>query len=235
MNFIKGTSPVLIVSDNDDKEEQYTLLDRPRSIHNSPINYVTLNETPRIPHRIQTRDDSIVFSDNFNTERILGQSLEQALLGDHYVDYNKKIVLGNQPFESDDTIYIEYNNDYRLHKAVMKYFRKKTYDKWLFNKLGSILGYIKINNSGDVSLIEDISNFDEDAYMKDNRYTNDMKVDFIKRNFLTYEFMYKILKSIVKESNYYWQNLYDEDRLVRRVIGKELVRKIKKRIYGSHK
>ena len=140
-------------------------------------------------------------------------------------------ILNDKPFVTDNTVYIQYTNDHRLHKAVLKFFKKKFYKNWIHDKLGYILGYFTKNKDDNIVLISNMDEYDEDAYMKDNRYTNDMKVDFLKRNFLNYEFMFKYISEYVRETNIPWASLYDDEKSIRTMLGKEMQRKLKKRIY----
>ena len=120
-------------------------------------------------------------------------------------------------------IYENLNADPRIHKRMVKYIRFKALDNWLADDISEVLGYLKING-GKVSVIKKMSEFNE------SDRNIEYKINFIERNILTHEMVYKIASRFVLETNTNWYDIPKYDYHLKRIVKKALRKKFEKLI-----
>lgn len=115
-----------------------------------------------------------------------------------------------------------------VQSKMVKYFRFKFLDKWLFGKSKHILGYLKYSGS-DVSLVSDIDHLDD--YRKNTQDIVEKKIAYIEDKLLSSDDVYHILKKFVDHTEASWCNLKDDYVFfVREALEKSLEKKIKRMI-----
>ena len=113
--------------------------------------------------------------------------------------------------------YSQLNNDEKFQKEVIKYFRDEILNDWLFDELKSLLGYFKVND-GKVSLIDSLDNNDN-SNNDDSVKNINLKIEFIKENFLTKKIIKHVIKKFIKENNVNWYDLkHSKKKLVRKFL-----------------
>lgn len=126
-------------------------------------------------------------------------------------------------------INLDLNRDPRVHKQVVKYFRYKTLDKWLYEDMSDILGYFKVDNRG-VHLIDDMTEYREDAARTDSPEVIEQKINYIEKYFLTEDTMKRILKKFVMGTGIKWYDLHKNEFFVKEDIKLQLKKILKETI-----
>jgi hypothetical protein len=101
-------------------------------------------------------------------------------------------------------VYDNLNKDPKAIDMVVKYFWKKTLDKWLLGDLKEVLGYIRINN-GEAELIKKISDINKSVKESDN-ITN-KKIDYLGEHIITKKLILKALARYIDGNNVNWYDL----------------------------
>ena len=120
------------------------------------------------------------------------------------------------------------NADVNVHKQVTKFFYYLTLDKWLLSDMINILGFF-VHDGKNVSIINNISDYREDAASKDSKEVIEKKVEYIEKYILTEDTMHRILNKLtkdVKEIN--WYDMHKNKYIVKDYIHKKLRRILKR-------
>jgi hypothetical protein len=126
--------------------------------------------------------------------------------------------------------YYNLNADPRIHKKLAKYFYFKTKDDWLKNDLNDLLGYVVIKNNT-VQLISKLSEYDKNIADKESSDIIEKKITFlVDKKYLSQRDMLRILIVFIDETNSEWITLPDKPHYIKKVVRKEIARKIKKDI-----
>lgn len=139
------------------------------------------------------------------------------------------VIPGSIPLPS----YLDLNKDPRVHKQVVKYYRYKTLDKWLYNDMIDILGYFYVDDKG-VHLINNLSEYREDAAATDSEQTIERKIEYIEKYFLTEDTMYRILTKLVTGASINWYDLHKNEFFVKEDIKLQLKNILKKTIMDRY-
>lgn len=113
------------------------------------------------------------------------------------------------------------NKDPRVQKQVVKYFRLKVLEKWIYKDMISLLGYIKVDNTG-ASIINDMADYREDASSRDSPNDIDKKVHYIGKYVLTEDTMYRILRKFIRGTGANWYDLHKNEFFVKSDIKSQL-------------
>jgi hypothetical protein len=104
------------------------------------------------------------------------------------------------------TAYENLNADSRIHNQLVKYFKYKVLDKWIYHDkdMKKLLGYLRVSN-GKAFLVKNKNDFK----YNENESMDDInaKIRFIENNVLTNSLVFKILKRFVHETNTNWYEL----------------------------
>jgi hypothetical protein len=117
---------------------------------------------------------------------------------------------------------LDLNNDPDIHRRVVKHFMYKTLDDWL-QKGGPMYDIIKkckiVGNK--VSFGKEQTNVSQDVF---NRL-----IIYFEDNVVTYDFVKKILKTIVKETDVTWVNLFKKEHegLIKELLKKSIMIKMR--------
>lgn len=121
---------------------------------------------------------------------------------------------------------LDLNRDHKLHEMMTKFFYYKTLDKWLKKEkdMLELLNYLKVTN-GNVELT---SPSEQSTANNDNQQTIDTKVDFIEKNVLSKDDVYRILKKFIRETSTNWYDLEEKGTyFVKEIIKKFIKSKFK--------
>lgn len=113
------------------------------------------------------------------------------------------------------------NKDPRIHRQVVKYYRYKTLDKWLYSDMVDLLGYFRVDENG-VHLINNLSEYREDAAARDNPEVIEQKINYIEKYILTEDTMYRILRKLVRGATINWYDLHKNEFFVKEDIKSQL-------------
>lgn len=147
----------------------------------------------------------------------------------------------NRPITSVEVTYptisylphsLDLNYDYNTKEDISKYFRFKTLDKWLHDKLLFLLNFLTVSG-GKVDLISKLESYKEDTVDKDSDETIEKKVKFIEKYFLRLEDVMNILDKLHTEYGINWFDLHKHEGIVRDRIAHWLKKKFKKAIVGK--
>jgi len=121
-------------------------------------------------------------------------------------------------------VYDNLNKDPKAIDMVVKYFWKKTLDKWLHGDLKEVLGYLRINNDK-VELIKRISDVNKSVNENDN-ITN-KKIDYLSEHIITKKLILKALARYIENSNVNWYDLPKRTRGPKEEIYRVIMAEIK--------
>lgn len=144
------------------------------------------------------------------------------------IPYHMNIDLTNAP--SLIPYYEDLNYNPRVINRTTKYFYYKILDKWLYDDMKYILGYLKVNKDGKVSFVDKVKDFNEDAYLKDTTDEIKKKIKFIEDNVLTQTGVRNTLIRYSKDTNVNVYDLFKVEKFVRHVLASHLISVLKKMI-----
>lgn len=117
--------------------------------------------------------------------------------------------------------YDNLNKDPKAINMVVKYFWKKTLEKWLYGEFKEILAYLTINNDK-VELVKKISNNDKN----ESQDIINKKIDYLAENIITKKLILKALARYVDDNNVNWYDLpkktHGPKEEIKRVITAEI-------------
>jgi len=117
----------------------------------------------------------------------------------------------------------DYNlNQYaNVQKQIVKYFRRKTLEHWLYGEdMADILNYLKVDSHG-VHLIDNLSQYNKNSTMESQEIKEE-KIDFIGQYILTGKVLSKILKNFIHGTGINWLELYKNELFVKEYIKERL-------------
>ena len=112
------------------------------------------------------------------------------------------------------------NRDERVHKQVVKYFRYKILDKWLYDEMKELLNFLVVDNTG-VHLIKDMSEY---KVREDSEENIERKIEYIEKYFLTKDTVNRLLRKFVKGTNTNWYDLHKNQKFVMEDLKNQLKR-----------
>jgi len=119
--------------------------------------------------------------------------------------------------------YQSLDNDVQLRKRMAKKFYHRTI-RWLLTDMVDVLSYLTINKSGAVSLIKKDGVKHETHNVNENR----KKVEWLQDEFLTKNFMGKMLTKYIRTHHSNWYSLEVEARMVKMDIENQLKRLLRR-------
>jgi len=136
-----------------------------------------------------------------------------------YVNYNPYNL--TSPLTSG--YYTDLNNDKTVIKTIVKYFYYKIIDKWLYNDLLPLLGFITIID-GKPKLIKNLNDYKIDKNSISDSI--DAKIDYIENILITKNMVKHVLKKIVQKENVKWYNLYKYENQIKQKFYKYIKSKL---------
>lgn len=112
---------------------------------------------------------------------------------------------------------LDLNRRSDVHQQVSRFFRFKTLDKWIYEDMIDLLGYFRVDDRG-VHLIDNLSEYREDAAARDDPQVIEEKIKYIEKYFLTTDTMYRILKKLVRGTGINWYDLHKNEFFVKEAI-----------------
>jgi hypothetical protein len=123
--------------------------------------------------------------------------------------------------------YENLNTNSDIINKVVNYFYKKIIQKWLYNDMSKLLGYLQINNDK-VVFIDKMEQYNSN--ISDSSENKRKKINFLVNFLLTKELVHKYLKKYVSEHNTQFINLRSNKNKVRKFLYKRLNNKFQKTI-----
>lgn len=123
--------------------------------------------------------------------------------------------------------YQNLNADPRIHARVVNHFYYKTLEKWLYNSLKNILGYLVIKD-GKVNVISKSSDYKKEV--KDSKSDMDKKINYIEKYVFSKKDLKTIFSKFVMETGIPWYDIYKHTYYVKKVIKNALKRKFRNAI-----
>lgn len=112
-----------------------------------------------------------------------------------------------------------------IKDKITKIIYYKTLDKWLYDDLIDVLGYLKVS-AGKVELIKNVN----DKNMSKDENINETKIKFIEENLLSRDEVHVLLRKFVKGTNISWCEIPKNEFFVKETIEKYLKHKMEKMI-----
>jgi len=115
---------------------------------------------------------------------------------------------------------LDLNNDMDIHRRFTKYFMYKALDKWL-QKGGSLFDITKKCKLSGNNLMygREQSGMSQD--------TIDKLLIYLENYVVTYDFVKRVLKMIVKEAKINWYDFHKHEDLVKELLKKSIIVKLK--------
>jgi hypothetical protein len=127
--------------------------------------------------------------------------------------------------------YENLNADPELHERMVHHFLYyKLFGEYLYDELGGLLGYLKVDKNGNVHLIKSLKDYKEDAIDSDSDKDIEKKIEFIKDKVMKEKDMMFLLDNFVKETGINWYDLPHKEHKVMKQIGRYLNKKLRKLI-----
>lgn len=140
-------------------------------------------------------------------------------IGD-YVTYPRPLFLPS---------YLDLNNNPRVHKQQIIYFKYLTLDKFMNKNMSFIYGYFKVEGDN-VKLISDLSNFNPNAFHTDSKEDLRKKKRYIEKEYVTNKTISHILHKFIEGTGHNWYDLHKSEYYVEDAIKNSLERLLKKEI-----
>lgn len=122
----------------------------------------------------------------------------------------------NNPLNVVTGYYPDLDKDPSVHKTLTKYYYYKFLDKWLYNDLRSLLGYIKVDN-GKGKIINSMSDYNVNSVTNDTAENLDIRVNLMEK-LISRDFIKSILRRIVEKHNIHWYHLNkNEDVIIKKL------------------
>jgi len=112
---------------------------------------------------------------------------------------------------------LDYDEDIR--DKLIRFFFYKTLDKWLYDDMSDILGYLEISGNRVTPTGKMVSQKESDA-------STEQKIKFIETYVLTKRSVRKLLTKFVDETSTRWAQLYKNESFVKEVIHSYLKKKL---------
>ena len=138
-------------------------------------------------------------NDNFSLSYPLIYSTKDLNTKSTVIGYNNNLYMikGSYP---------KLNNDETFKKEVLKYYRNKFINDWIYSDAKPLLNYFKIVD-GKVKFIEGLQEYDTDAYKTDSIENFELKVQYLKDEILTKSLIKHIIKNFVEKNGINWYDL----------------------------
>jgi hypothetical protein len=127
------------------------------------------------------------------------------------------------------TLYENLSADPAIQKRLAKYYYYKILDNYLFDDLIDLLAFFNVKD-GKVQLITSTKEYNPDNIDKDTEKNIKLKIEYIEKNILTKNSVFKFLKKYVNKTGTRWVDLPKNEFFLIEAIGKYLKKKIKKMI-----
>ena len=111
------------------------------------------------------------------------------------------------------SVYENLNADVRIHHRMVKFFKYKMLDDWIYNDSSDILGYLKMSGSK-VMLISRMSEYKKPT----NNNDFEKKKSYLESEILSSGFTYKMLRQFVHTTNTNWYDLPKNEDFVRKAM-----------------
>jgi hypothetical protein len=121
--------------------------------------------------------------------------------------------------------YRDLNSDPKMKKKITKYFLTLVLDKWLRKDMNQILNYLQIDSAGNVDFVKNLGSIN--TATKDSSRDADVKVRFLERYLINYEFINKMLLRYMRENGVLWVNLPAHKHEIKRFLMRKIIKKIK--------
>lgn len=118
------------------------------------------------------------------------------------------------------------NDNYAAQKQMTRYLQYRILDKYLFENLSYLLKFFRVDGNT-VSLVKNLSEYENNDVSKDTTQMIELKADFLEKNYLTESKMRGFLTKIVVELGYKWYNLTKYESVVCEVVGRQLRKEFK--------
>jgi hypothetical protein len=123
--------------------------------------------------------------------------------------------------------FLDLNKDPEVQKRVVKYFRYKTLDKWLYDDMTDVLDHFKVTGN-DVKLSERSQEHKTDE-------TIEKIIEYIEKYILTENTMRRILSNFVDTAQANWYDLHKNEYFVEEAIHKKILSIIKHTLQDTKK
>lgn len=114
------------------------------------------------------------------------------------------------------------------HKEA-SYFRYKILDKWIYEDMSNLLGYLE-GNRDNIHLISDLSKYNKNAVVHDSEDVIEAKIQHLEDNIITKKVVYRILKNFVDGTKANWYELHKNEYFVKEALSNGLNEIITERI-----
>lgn len=142
-------------------------------------------------------------------------------------------IVSSVNFDYNNPMYVQYDNlntQKHIQDKIIKYFRYKLLDKWIYGELLDILNYFKINSNGQIDILSNMKEYDVNRVQKDSKENIKRKINFVEDFFLTSKAVKKILERYMLKKKVTWIKLPKYEESVKKYMASELVKNIKKNI-----
>lgn len=131
--------------------------------------------------------------------------------------------------------YENLNTQKSIQNKIIKYFRYKMLDKWLYGSLLDVLNYFRVNQNGQVDILNNMNEYNISSVQKDSDQNINKKIKFIEEYFVTSKFVRHALENYIFENKIEWIKLPNYEPSVKKHLAKELVRVIKRNIENKRR
>jgi|688.fasta_scaffold358515_2 hypothetical protein len=118
------------------------------------------------------------------------------------------------------------NDSYVVQKDITKHFQYKMLDNWIFNKYPKLLKYLKVNENGDVKVVKNDKEMEDNDITKDSVKVNDIKSDYIEEHIFDENSVREQLMKIMSGLGYKWYDLPYKEQVIRDILSKYIKKKL---------
>ena len=122
------------------------------------------------------------------------------------------------------------NDNYIVQRDVTRSIMFKALDVWLYDDFPNILKYLIVEKSGDVRVVKNDQEKENNKVSSDSRSDLEKKSDYIGEHILTETTMREILIRIMRETGLKWYELPYREHLLKDVLEKYIKKKLRKNL-----
>jgi hypothetical protein len=120
------------------------------------------------------------------------------------------------------------NDSYVVQKDITKHFQYKMLDNWIFNKYPKLLKYLKADDNGNIKIVKNDKEMEDNDITKDSEKVNDKKSDYIEEHIFDENSVREQLMKIMSELGYKWYDLPYKEQVIRDILSKYIKKRLVK-------
>jgi len=177
--------------------------------------YTPVSPTVTVTSPVVTKYDPFTITQKFNTYPVLTSPI-----------YTYPVLKVAPTYTVD--IDTGMNDSYVVQKDITKHFQYKMLDNWIYNKYPKLLKYLKSDENGNIKVVKNDKEMEDNDITKDSEKVNDKKSDYIEEHIFDENSVREQLMKIMGELGYKWYDLPYKEQVIRDILSKYIKKRLVK-------